>query len=116
MKRITIILTLLVGLLLGLVSCSNGIGEENLTESDQITENESSNNNSSENATIERETAGQIISTTIALTEIMDALELELVGVPTSYKELPERYQGLPEVGMAAQPDMEIIKSLQPTD
>lgn len=62
------------------------------------------------------ETDGQIISTTVALTEIMDELELDLVGVPTSYKDLPERYDDATEVGMAAEPDMEIIKSLKPTD
>lgn len=58
----------------------------------------------------------RIISTTVAITEIMDALDLDLVGVPTTYKELAPRYQGLPDVGRADQPDMEIIKSLNPTD
>ncbi|OZU87052.1 heme ABC transporter substrate-binding protein IsdE [Virgibacillus indicus] len=62
------------------------------------------------------DTDGQIISTTVALTEIMDKLELDLVGVPTSYKDLPERYEGLPEVGLAMTPDMELIRSLKPTD
>ena len=58
----------------------------------------------------------RIISTTVAITEIMDALELDLIGVPSSYKDLPERYNGLPEVGMVKTPDLEIIKSLKPTD
>ncbi|PAV29614.1 heme ABC transporter substrate-binding protein IsdE [Virgibacillus profundi] len=62
------------------------------------------------------ETDGQIISTTVALTEIMDKLELDLVGVPTTYKDLPERYKDLPEVGLAMTPDMELIRSLKPTD
>ncbi|QUW24042.1 heme ABC transporter substrate-binding protein IsdE [Sporosarcina sp. Marseille-Q4063] len=62
------------------------------------------------------ETDGQIISTTVAITEIMDQLELELIGIPTTYKGLPERYEGLPEVGLAMDPDMELIKSLKPTD
>lgn len=46
----------------------------------------------------------------------MDALEVDLVGVPTSQKSLPARYKGLPEVGNPMSPDMEIIQSLQPTD
>lgn len=58
----------------------------------------------------------QIISTTVALVEIADQLDLDLVGVPTSYKDLPERYDDATEVGMAAEPDLEIIKSLKPTD
>lgn len=62
------------------------------------------------------ENGNRIISTTIALTEIMDTLELDLVGVPTSYKDLPKRYVDASEVGMAMGPDMEIIQSLRPTD
>lgn len=57
-----------------------------------------------------------IVSTTVALTEITDELDLDLVGVPTSYKHLPDRYQDAEEVGMAMDPDMEIIKSLHPDD
>ncbi|MBN6206413.1 heme ABC transporter substrate-binding protein IsdE [Ralstonia pickettii] len=62
------------------------------------------------------ETNGDIIATTVALVEIADQLELDLVGIPTSYKELPARYAGLPEVGLAMTPDMELIRSLKPTD
>lgn len=58
----------------------------------------------------------RIVATTIAAVEIMDALEVDLVGVPTSQKSLPARYKGLPEVGNPMSPDMEIIQSLQPTD
>lgn len=57
-----------------------------------------------------------IVSTTVALTEITDELDLDLVGVPTSYKHLPDRYQDAEEVGMAMDPDMEIIQSLHPDD
>jgi iron complex transport system substrate-binding protein len=62
------------------------------------------------------ETDARIVSTTVAITEIMDELELDLVGIPTTYMDLPERYDGVQEVGMAMDPDMEIIRSLDPTD
>ncbi|MFS0653924.1 heme ABC transporter substrate-binding protein IsdE [Bacillus sp. 179-C3.3 HS] len=62
-----------------------------------------------------KETNERIVATTVAAVEIMDALELDLVGVPTSQKSLPTRYKGLPEVGNPMSPDMEIIQSLQPT-
>ncbi|UOE94580.1 heme ABC transporter substrate-binding protein IsdE [Alkalihalobacillus sp. LMS39] len=58
----------------------------------------------------------RIVATTVAVAEIMDALELDLVGIPTSYKEMPKRYEGLTEVGNPMSPDMERVKSLQPTD
>lgn len=56
----------------------------------------------------------RIVSTTVAVTEIMDALELDLIGVPSSYKELPKRYDGVTEVGNPMSPDMELILSLKP--
>jgi iron complex transport system substrate-binding protein len=46
----------------------------------------------------------------------MDALEIDLVAVPTSYKDLPKRYDGLTEIGNPMNPDMEIILSLKPTE
>ncbi|SCW55907.1 iron complex transport system substrate-binding protein [Paenibacillus tianmuensis] len=58
----------------------------------------------------------RIIATTVAAAEIMDALEVDLVGIPTSYKELPKRYASLPQVGNPMSPNMELVKSLDPTD
>ena len=58
----------------------------------------------------------RVVATTVALTEIMDALEIDLVGVPLSYKELPERYADAKEVGNPMSPDMEMLLSLKPTE
>lgn len=56
------------------------------------------------------------IATTVAIVEIMEQLQVELVGIPTTYKTLAPKYRDLPEVGIADEPDMEIVKSLKPTD
>lgn len=107
------LLTIIFSLFLFIVGCSSAnesaeIDSENNDESSEATE---------ENIDGEQEDEDhRIIATTVALVEIMDELDLDLVGVPTSYKDLPERYADATEVGMAAEPDMEIIKSLQPTD
>lgn len=58
----------------------------------------------------------RIISTTVAITEMMDALELDLVGIPASEKALPERYEGVTEVGFVKTPDLEMIRALRPTE
>ena len=58
----------------------------------------------------------RVVATTVAVTEIMDALEVDLVGVPTSTKDLPKRYKGLAEVGNPMSPDMEKVKSLKPSE
>ncbi|KMY51465.1 heme ABC transporter substrate-binding protein IsdE [Peribacillus loiseleuriae] len=75
---------------------------------------------SSEQETIQTdnqsENENRIVSSTVAITEIMDALELDLVGIPDSSKELPKRYDGVSNVGFVKNPDLEIIKSLHPTE
>ncbi|WP_141529573.1 heme ABC transporter substrate-binding protein IsdE [Bacillus cereus] len=65
---------------------------------------------------VKSESKEHIVATTVAVTEIMDALEVDLVGVPTSSKTLPKRYKGLPEVGNPMSPDMEKVKSLKPSE
>lgn len=57
----------------------------------------------------------RIVSTTVAITEVLDALELDAVGVPTTTKVLPERYADATAVGNPMSPDMELVRSLKPT-
>lgn len=57
----------------------------------------------------------RIVSTTVAITEILDALELDAVGIPTTYKELPGRFSGVTAIGNPMSPDMELVRSLLPT-
>jgi iron complex transport system substrate-binding protein len=58
----------------------------------------------------------RIVSTTVAITEIMDLLEVDLVGVPTSIKKLPDRYDGVDKVGSPMSPDMELVRLLKPDE
>src|SRR5699024_10896565 len=57
-----------------------------------------------------------LITTTVANTEITDVLELDLIGVPETSEELPERYSGLPSVGDPHSPDPELLRSLNPKE
>jgi iron complex transport system substrate-binding protein len=86
-------------ILLGTTACTSGSSEPSVAASAESSGNEP-----------------RIVSTTVAITEIMDALELELVGIPTSSKELPERYKDAVPVGNPMSPDLERIRALQPTD
>ncbi|GGF88477.1 heme ABC transporter substrate-binding protein IsdE [Paenibacillus albidus] len=58
----------------------------------------------------------RIIATTVSSTEMMDLLDLDLVGIPTSTKVLPERYAQVEKVGNPMSPDMEKLKSLKPSE
>ncbi|EKK7207482.1 heme ABC transporter substrate-binding protein IsdE [Listeria innocua] len=91
MKKIAV---LLLALLLFLVGCGK---EEAVQKSEQKPENNP-----------------KIVATTVAITEIMDKLDLPLVGIPTSSKKLPERYADVKETGSPMGPDLEVIRMLKP--
>ena len=80
---------------LGLVSCSS-----------QKTEDETVAVSSGEEV---------VVATSVAVTEILDALGVKVSGVPSTSYELPESTKGAVEVGNPMSPDLEIIKSLNPT-
>lgn len=42
------------------------------------------------------------------IAKILERLELDAIAVPETEKELPARFNGLPSIGNAMEPDMEI--------
>ena len=56
-----------------------------------------------------------VVATSVAVTDILDKLGVEVSGVPTTSYELPESTKDAVEVGNPMSPDLEIIKSLNPT-
>lgn len=56
----------------------------------------------------------RLVATSPSEVQICNRLDLDLVGICQSTSELPERYDGVTTVGMAMNPDLEIIKSLDP--
>lgn len=54
------------------------------------------------------------ITLSVSITELFDALGLELVGVPTTKSELPAAYAQVQRVGSSHQPDLEQIAKLEP--
>lgn len=90
-----------------LAACGTSSGEE---------QEKASGEPNDENAEeTEEESDHSIVATTVAIVEMLDALNIDAVGVPTSYKDLPERFADATEVGNAMGPDLEIILSLLPT-
>lgn len=70
---------------------------------------------SSEPSSKQKKEEFRIVPTTVALTETLDALDLDIVGKPTTYKDLPKRYKDVPEIGQPKKPNIEVVKSLNPT-
>lgn len=56
-----------------------------------------------------------VVATSVAVVEILDALGVKVSGVPKTSYELPESTKEAVEVGNPMSPDLEIIKSLNPT-
>ncbi len=99
-KVISAVMTVL--LFFVITGCSSDAGANSNTKIDKAAEEDKAKH--------------RVVATTVAATQIMDALEIDLVGIPTSYKELPKRYEGVPKVGNPMSPNMEILKSLDPTE
>ena len=75
-----------------------------------------SNNSGESKESLKKENGEEIVvATSVAVTEILDKLGVEVSGVPTTSYELPENTKEATKVGSPMNPDLEIIKSLNPT-
>lgn len=97
----------MMSLLLVVVGCSDGSKQEK-------TETPTGKAQPSTKATDANE--HRIIAGTVVIADILDKLELDAIAVPETEKTLAKRFDKLPTIGNAMEPDMEIVKSLNPTD
>lgn len=72
------------------------------------------NQHPEEAGTILNTESQRLIATSPAVAQICNRLNLDLVGVCQTNSTLPERYEDLTKVGMAMNPELEILKSLNP--
>lgn len=61
------------------------------------------------------EEAETVIASSVAVVQILDALEVPMAGVPTSSYELPESVAEAVRIGNPMEPDLEMIASLEPS-
>lgn len=127
MKKI-ILLILSAILMISLIGCnnnnednqSNEIQDETVAENNETAESKEEIGQEEKIEETEPEDSDNIdekiyVAGTVAVAELMDALEIEnVVGIPTTVHNIPERYQGATEIGRPMEPDMEIVKSLNP--
>ncbi|WP_155592065.1 heme ABC transporter substrate-binding protein IsdE [Lysinibacillus cavernae] len=100
--KIGLLVLTLLSLLLAACSGSDkpATNEKTVAEKEQVTE----------------ESEQRIIAGTVVVADILDKLELDAIAVPETEKQLAKRFEGLPSIGNAMEPDMEIVKSLNPTE
>ena len=62
-----------------------------------------------------KEFTDRVVASSVAVVEILDALDVPMVGVPTSSYDLPESVAEATRIGNPMSPDIEVIASLEPT-
>src|SRR5574337_598772 len=97
MKKWLIGLTLSIAVLAG---CGN-------SEQKAESSNTGDDNTSSEQASAVEE-EHRIIAGTVVIAQILDRLNLDAVAIPDTVKDLPARFDDLPNIGNAMDPDAEI--------
>ncbi|GAA0865626.1 ABC transporter substrate-binding protein [Paraclostridium tenue] len=55
-----------------------------------------------------------VVSATVSGAQVLDRLDANVLGIPTTKMDLPEKFKDLPKVGQAMSPDLEIVASLEP--
>ncbi|MBU0279271.1 heme ABC transporter substrate-binding protein IsdE [Gemella sp. zg-1178] len=64
----------------------------------------------------EEEQGKKIIMNSVALANIAAKLDIKLAGVPTTrLGKMPERYKHIYQIGIAMNPNMEVVKTINPT-
>ncbi|PIC66439.1 heme ABC transporter substrate-binding protein IsdE [Sporosarcina sp. P16a] len=58
----------------------------------------------------------RIIAGTVVIADILDKLDIDAIAIPETEKNMASRFDELPTIGNAMTPDMEIVKSMNPTD
>ncbi|MGF0468698.1 heme ABC transporter substrate-binding protein IsdE [Lysinibacillus fusiformis] len=99
-KMKVLLLTLLSLILAACSSSDQTEKKETVTDKEQVIE----------------DSEQRIIAGTVVVADILDKLELDAIAVPETEKQLAKRFDGLPTIGNAMEPDMEIVKSLNPTE
>lgn len=119
---------LALGLVLGMsvlaVGCSkknssnqdaNTSATEVVEETNETSDNQEKRAESEDEKTSETVSNERVVANSVAVVQILDALGVSMVGVPTSSYELPESVANATRIGTAMSPDMEVIASLEPT-
>lgn len=64
----------------------------------------------SSNVTTTTQTSGKrIVAGTVSAAQYLNTLDADLVGVPTTDKNLPEKYKNVPQIGLPMTPNFELV-------
>lgn len=105
---------------------TNGIGSTEADSSDAQTKDTGSEAEDTQEVAVDETKVSELlaqfgektpetaVTLSVAITELYNALGLELAGVPSTQSQLPEAYADIQRIGTSHQPDLEKIAALQP--
>ena len=67
-----------------------------------------------EEAMKEEESGLRIVAGTVSAAQYLNALGVDVVGIPSTEKNLPENYKGKPEIGLPMTPSLELVLACEP--
>lgn len=110
MKKNSLLMILMLCLVLSLTACGNKNNVEDSNIEDVVLEGDTQEG---EDRPEEVENKN-IIAGTLMSAELLDLFDISPVGVLTTEKNLPERYNDITKIGSPMKPDLEIVASLEP--
>ena len=110
MKKIGKLLSTILIVSLLLTGCSANHNEDTAESKEKNIEKEVEAKGSTENKKTELKT----VAGTVAILDMLDILDVEIVARPSSKHKIPERYEDKAEIGRPMEPDIEKIKELDP--
>jgi len=116
-KKLCVILAMCTLVTAFAAGCGNSVADAGSLET-EVTELAGTESGAIDTQQEEAEEAvftDKVVASSVAVVEILDALGVPMVGVPTSSYELPESVAEATRIGNPMSPDIEVIASLEPT-
>lgn len=120
-RKLSLLFTLLLASILVLTACSSQNKAGNTTGTDPNLADKAFNETIdltgvNKDKQSEEENGKRVIMDSVALAQVANVLDIKLAGVPTTkLGRMPKRYDNTVQIGLPMNPNMEVIKSINPS-
>ena len=120
-RKLSLLFTLLLASILVLTACSSQNKAGNTTGTDPNLADKAFNETIdltgvNKDKKSEEENGKRVIMDSVALAQVANVLDIKLAGVPTTkLGRMPKRYDNTVQIGLPMNPNMEVIKSINPS-
>ena len=119
-KKLSLLLTILLSFSLILTACSSNKNANTTGDEPNIADkafNETIDlTGVNKDKKSEEENGKRVVMDSVALCQVADVLDIKLAGIPTTrLGHMPKRYENTVQIGLPMNPNMEVIKSINPS-